>query len=46
MYLLLAPQHPAIPFRLVHHDLAHINSVGCMQIAKILIKLPKLTPYS
>jgi len=46
MYLLLTPQHPAVPVRLFPHDLARINSVGCMQIVKLLIKIPKLTPYS
>jgi len=46
MYLLLTPQLPAIPVRLVPHDLARINRVGCMQIARILIKIPKLTQYS
>jgi hypothetical protein len=46
MYLLLTAQLPAIPVRLVPHDLARINSVGCIQIARILIKIPKLTQYN
>ena len=44
MYLMLTPQHPAISVRLVPHNLARINSVGFMQITKILIKFPKLSP--